>query len=644
MRYYNILPASQRFHGVEALTYSYNGGLEIGSVVKIQLRIEQTIGIVVEIIKKPSFKVKNIIEPIDVKALPKTSIDLLKWLINYYPAPLGSITSQFIPNNLKNRDVVSKASSKRLPNAKELPPLTAQQKQVLSKIKQPGSYLLHGDTGTGKTRIYTDLAKQQIKRGRSVLVLTPEIGLTPQLVRDFSQIFGSKVIAIHSNLTPRERQESWLKVLGSKQPLIVVGPRSALFAPFDNLGLIVVDEAHDSAYKQEQAPYYQALRVAGHLAQIHKSILVVGSATPNIADYYVAEAKNTPLLRMTELAVKNDIQEAKVEIIDSRNRDLFTRSSNISNLLLDSIDKAISYNKQALIFLNRRGTARLVMCVNCGWTALCPNCDLPLTYHADHHSMRCHTCGFSTKVPHKCPVCSSLDIIYKSPGTKSVVDELIRLFPKAKIMRFDTDNKKAERFERHYAAIKSGDVDIIVGTQLITKGLDLPRLALVGVLAADSSLSFPDYSAEERTFQQLSQILGRVGRGHTAGTAIIQSYHPDSPIIKAAINKDWAGFYKNQIKERQQFVFPPFCYLLKLDVRRKSIISAQSSANNLATQLKKLHLKIQIIGPTPSFYEKSKQGYSWQIILKSKDRSQLLEVIKNLPNGWSYNLDPNNLL
>jgi len=559
---------------------------------------------------------------------------------------LGSIVAQFLPADLTSKISVFTKGPKPAPTNK-LPVLTREQKNVINRIvstKDSSSFLLHGDTGTGKTRVYLEMTVSQLAKGRSVLILTPEIGLTPQLVDEFEKTISKRVLILHSNLTNKQRRDAWLEVLKSQEPVVVIGPRSALFAPFNNLGLIVMDEAHDSAYKQDQAPYYQSIRLAGKLANLHKAIFIVGSATPNIVDYYVATAKNTPILRMQELAIKNSHLKTKILTVNSRDKSLFSRTPYFSDSLLKAIEQRLEHGEQSLMFLNRRGTARQILCQNCGWQAVCPNCDLPLTYHSDSFVLRCHTCGYKTDAISNCPVCASADIIYKNIGTKAVVESLTRFFPRARIQRFDSDSKKAERFEQHYQQIAAGDVDILVGTQILVKGLDLPKLSLVGILAADNSLSFPDYTAEERTFQLLSQIIGRVGRGHLEGTAIIQTYHPEATSISAAINKDWQGFYEAQIKERKKFLFPPFCYLLKLTCTRKSPVSARKTAQELALSLHNLSLKIQILGPSPSFYEKSNKGYSWQLVIKSKDRSSLLKVVEALPSNWSYDLDPADLL
>ncbi len=323
---------------------------------------------------------------------------------------------------------------------------------------------------------------------------------------------------------------------------------------------------------------------------------------------------------------------------------MLERNPNLSDALIGAVRMALDKKEQSLIFLNRRGTARLVVCQVCGWQLHCPNCDLPLTFHADTHSLQCHTCGYKTAAITKCPVCGSTEILYKNVGTKAIVEQLEQLFPNARIGRYDSDNLKVERFDQQYGSISKGEIDILVGTQILAKGLDLPKLSVVGVITADSSLTFPDYTAEERTYQLITQIVGRVGRGHRPGLAILQTYNPDSEVVKAAVDKEWESFYDQQLKQREQFGFPPFYYLLKLTCVRKQQASAHKAATMLKEKLQTQNLPIQIIGPAPSFYTKTKLGYRWQLIVKAKNRQALLQVIGLLPANWTYDLDPASLL
>jgi primosomal protein N' (replication factor Y) len=308
------------------------------------------------------------------------------------------------------------------------------------------------------------------------------------------------------------------------------------------------------------------------------------------------------------------------------------------------MNESLAKKEQVLLFLNRRGTARSIICQNCGWQALCPNCDITLVYHGDSHTFRCHSCSFKIASISSCPLCNDTNIVFKSIGTKAIVSEVERLLPKAKVQRFDNDNLKTDRFEQQYKKVFRGDVDILVGTQTLAKGLDLPKLAVVGVIVADTSLYTPDYTSQERLYQLINQVIGRIGRGYRQGQAIIQTYSPANPVLQAAINKQWDSFYATELEERRHFMFPPYCYLLKLSIKRSHQQNAQTSAENLAVLLKEKNLKIQVNGPAPAFHEKIAKLYEWQLIIKAKQRGELIKVINLLPNGWTYDIDPINLL
>lgn len=642
MEYLEVLVSGATFHGDEALTYSHSRILAKGSVVMVPLRNKAVLGIVLGTGKKPAFAVKPLLEAPELPPLPRPMIELLLWMKQYYPSPFGIITQQFLPKQLPKKPVNIPLLSSHTPP--HLPPLTDDQKAALALITEPGSYLLHGETGSGKTRIYIERAAQSLAKGKSAIILTPEIGLTSQLAEDFRAVFKDRVVVIHSQLTEVTRHRIWLSLLKQPQPVIIIGPRSALFSPLKEVGFIALDEAHETAYKQDQAPYYHASRVASKLAQLHKATIILGSATPPIQDYYLAQAKQRPIIRMEKTATGTDSSERQITVVDLRDRKQFTKKPYLSNVLIDAISLRLKKGEQTLLFLNRRGTARVVFCENCGWQAVCPHCDLPLVYHGDTHAMRCHSCDFNTLAPSSCSQCNNASIVFKSIGTKAIVDEITRLFPDARIMRFDTDNKKSERIEQHYEAIKRGEVDILIGTQTLAKGLDLPHLSLVGVIIADTSLYFPDFSAQERTYQLLSQVIGRVGRGHRSGEVVIQTYAPDSPLLKAILAKNWSTFYDQEIAERRLFLFPPFCYLLKLTCRRAKAAAAEHAARLLARELEKNSQRIIVEGPAPTFHEKVQNKYGWQLVVKAKDRNELLAVVKSLPSGWSYDIDPLNLL
>jgi primosomal protein N' (replication factor Y) len=642
MNYVEVLVADATYHGGDALTYSADEMLHAGQVVVVPLRRKEVLGIVLRQVPKPSFAAKPVSGAPMLPVLPAALLGLVEWLQEYYPAPLGVITQLVLPKALpkKPEEITELTAAPTI----ELPPLTEDQSAALAGITGPGMHILHGETGTGKTRVYIELAKRALAAGQSAIILTPEIGLTSQLSADFRTVFGERVVVVHSGLTEAQRARTWQRLLEQTEPVVVIGARSALFSPVHKLGLIVIDESHETAYKQDQAPYYHAASVAGKLAQLHKAVLVLGSATPLVGDYAIATAKQRPILRMTHTATKTSDSTKTVHVVDLRERSDFSRSPILSNGLLGAMKTALQNSEQTLLFLNRRGTARVVICQDCGWQALCPHCDLPLVYHGDQHLMRCHSCEFKAPAVGSCPECHGASIIFKSIGTKAVADEAARLFPEARVQRFDTDNKKSERIEQHYDTVRAGGVDILIGTQTLAKGLDLPKLALVGVIIADTSLYFPDFSAQERTYQLLSQVLGRVGRGHRGGQAVIQTYAPDSVLLRAVIEKDWDAFYTRELTERKQFLFPPYCYLLKLTVGRATSASAQKAAESFMAGMRQEVGGILLEGPTPSFHEKVQNKFVWQVIVKAKRRGQLLEVIKRLPSGWNYDIDPMNLL
>lgn len=645
MYFYFVWVRSSRYHGSEPLTYGSDVKLATGSVVQVELQREVVLGVVTGATSQPRFKIKPITRVLDLPPLPGHLLRLATWLKTYYPAPIGIITQQLLPVGLSEKQLnISEELQFSEPDFSQLPPLTTEQTAALETMEERDTYLLHGVTGSGKTRLYFELTRRALEEGKSSIILTPEISLTSQLADNFRQVFGNRVVVMHSQQTPAERQRAWLTCLRATEPVIVIGARSALFCPLQKLGLIVLDEAHETAYKQQQSPQYQTGRVASYLTNLTHASLVLGSATPSVSDYYLAEQKNKPIVELTKIARPDQHESSKITVVDRKDLSLFNRSPFLSQPLIKAVETALTRGEQSLLYLNRRGTARLILCEKCGWQATCPHCDVPLTYHGDTHSLRCHSCSHHESAPASCPNCKHPSVIYKTAGTKAIVEEVERLFPNARIARFDTDNAKAERFEQHYDAIKKGDVDILVGTQLLAKGLDLPKLSTLGVLLADTSLYMPDFSAQERTFQLISQVLGRIGRGHVAGQAIVQTYHPDHPVLIDALEGNYQQFYKRELAERKEFLFPPFCYLLTLTVRRATVIGAETAALKLKAAIEAHGHKVRVEGPAPSFYERLQGKYQWQLVIKAVDRSELLNVIDELPANWSYDIDPMDLL
>ncbi len=658
MYYYEVLVGDMQYHGKTALTYSSDVKLMPGSVVRIALRARSVLGIVLRAVPEPSFTAKPVAAVAPARPLPAASLQLIDTLYEYCPAPYGAIIRQFLPpttafskksgnDQAPNPNISSQHSRLQTTNYKlqtsPLPPLSHEQTSALNSINPSGYHLLHGITGSGKTRLYVELARRTLEAGASAIILTPEIGLTAQLVETFTAAFTQKVCVMHSRQTAAERRDVWYEVLSSAEPLIIIGPRSALFAPVQKLGLIVIDESHDQAYKSESAPHYRTERVAAMLARLHGACLVSGSATPGVEEYYLATAKNRPIVRLSQLAVKNETK-TKTVVVDLRDRSQLSRSPVLSTPLLEAISAALAAKEQTMLFLNRRGTAGAILCSSCGWQAVCSHCDLSLTYHGDAHAMRCHVCGRTWPLPGSCPECGETDIVLKTIGTKAVVDETRRLFPQARIGRFDTDTVKTEQLETQLAALQTGKIDIIIGTQMITKGLDLPKLSVVGVLNADASLLIPDYTANERTFQLLTQVLGRTARGHGDSTVVVQTYNPGHATLQAAIQKNWDAFYEAELAERKAFRFPPFVYLLKLTCLRATSASAEKTATKLRQQIEKDHPELKVEGPSPAFHPRESGKYKWQLIVKSPSRQTLVAIAQTLPSGWSHDLDPVNVL
>lgn len=616
------------------------------SVVSVPLRNRMVTGFVLSEVAKPPFSIKPIKVTLSDSLLPYHCLQLAEWIRDYYCSSFGDALRQFAPaSTVIRRGVKAVSALNILPKLDLDNKLTTEQKLAVQKIKShpSTSVLLHGETGSGKTRVYLELAQETVDAGRSVIMLTPEIALTAQLAAVAAKKLSAEVVVLHSELAGAERKKLWFKILESRQPLVIIGPRSALFAPTESLGLIVVDEAHEPAYKQEQSPRYHSVRVASQLGLITGSKVILGSATPNLADYFVAEQKDS-IVKMRAQARTGKIFEIEKIVVDQKDKTQFKKNPYLSDQLIGGVQAALGADKQSLIYYNRRGSARIIMCDKCGWQMLCPNCDVTLVYHSDEHLARCHICGYSHKPPIACPGCGNPEIVFKSIGAKALHQIVTKLFPSANVKRFDGDNIAGEKLNETYDQLHSGEVDILVGTQLLAKGLDLPRLGFVGVVSADSSLSLPDFTAEERTYQLLYQVIGRIGRGAATDKAVIQTYDPESLIVKAALSRDWDSFYKASIAERREFRFPPYSYLLKMVCKRATIKGAETAAENLRLALLKLALPIEIIGPTPSFYGRRGKYYYYQLILKSKDRRHLLSACKAAPAGWTLDIDPSNLL
>ena len=544
------------------------------------------------------------------------------------------------------------------------PTLTAAQQAVWHQVHaamvglakgdnlEPPVFLLHGVTGSGKTEIYLRALQQAISLGKRAVVLVPEIALTPQTIDRFASRFPGRVAVLHSKLSVGEQFDEWWRIKEGGFD-VVIGSRGAIFAPQPDLGLIVIDEEHEWTYKQqEQSPRYNARDVAIKLAQLTGSVVILGSATPDVVSYFKSKAGDYQLLELPEridkTGEKEDAYLPKVEIIDLReelkagNRSIFSRS------LAAGIEKALAANEQVILFLNRRGTATFVQCRNCGHVLYCKRCDVALTYHSAEADLVCHQCNSHTAVPDVCPQCGSRRIKFLGIGTQKVAEETAHAFPNANLLRWDRDVTRGKySHENILDRFLAHEADVLIGTQMIAKGLELPLVTLVGVINADVSLYLPDFRASERTFQILSQVAGRAGRGILAGHVIVQSYNPDHYAIIAASKHAYSSFYEQEISLRRQYENPPFSRLARLIYNHSNNAICQREAQRMHQRLKEERdswgMDVSLIGPAPAFVQRVRGRYRWQIIIRGTDPVRLLAEVP-VPQGWMVDIDPASLL
>lgn len=669
--YYEVIPTTtfkkSPLFSDGLLTYSFDQNLAPGIIVSIPLGKKTALGIIYRKTTAPTdqnFIIKSINKIVHPIPLPNHLLKSLAWLSSYYLNPVAKTANLFLPLGIeKNRRKKSSASTFIPQFSNPIQdiaspiaattthyqiPLNPAQKQALTELHKIKTHtkLLHGITGSGKTNIYLELASQVFSSNQSVILLVPEISLTPQLVGRFQEHFGTQVISLHSKLTEAERHLIWQRIHEADQstPFVIIGPRSALFSPLKNLGLIIIDEAHEPSFYQDTSPRYHALRLASFMAQTLKIDCLLGTATPRVEDYFLAQ-KNHAYVALSEKA-KSITSQTKISLIDLKDRALFTRNRYFSDALLQDIENNLKQHKQTLLFHNRRGSAPLTICEHCGYQVLCPNCLLPLTLHSDSYQLICHTCGHHEPVPSTCPVCHHGSLIHKGFGTKLLESELKKLFKSARIARFDADNATADSLTQNFESVKNGDIDIIIGTQTIAKGLDLPLLNTVGIVQADANLNLPDYAAEERTFQLITQVIGRVGRGHNdINHVFLQTFQPEHPVILAAKSLDYAKFADYLLKKRQLSHLPPFFYLLRISIVKKTEDLAIKKIMSLHSTLKKFP-DVYLSAPTPSFHEYTPSGYSWQIIVKAKKRDSLTHLIESLDQypEIRFAIDPPSLI
>ena len=488
--------------------------------------------------------------------------------------------------------------------------------------------LLHGVTGSGKTAVYLSAMQAMLAKGRSAILLVPEIGLTPAMAADLHQIFGDEVAILHSGLSDDERAEQW-KRLRNGESHIVVGTRSAIFAPLRDLSLIVVDEEHDHSYKQEEMPRYHARDVAVMRAKMCDAAVVLGSATPSLETYYNAQQGKYRLLELPERIERRPLPE--VEILDMRDEFQRTKKDEaLSRKLVEEIGERLERHEQVMVLLNRRGYSAFVLCRECGETIQCKNCAIAMTYHKREHRLVCHYCGYMRPAPKTCPKCGSEFVQYLGTGSEKLEHILHGLFPQARISRLDRDTVRGrDDFERMLTALQAGEIDLLVGTQMIAKGHDVAKVTLVGVVGSDAALSFPDFRAAERTFQLLTQVAGRAGRGNTPGKVVLQTFFPDHYAIQFAAAHDYRGFYEKEIRFRSWMHYPPFNAVSNVLVRSQKLDEALMWSGILGKWFESSRLDgVRVMGPAAAAIVRLKTEYRYHFLMKSASRERMNHVLR----------------
>lgn len=696
MKYVEVLPLSRTGAGDQIFTYHISDDILVGSLVSIPLKNRVIRGLVVKFTKKPNFITKEVekilaFEPI----LTEVQLKLAEKIADYYFCSISDVISAMLPFDFgkkrQTRDERPETRDQEKPHK-----LTADQQKIYKEIKDglnPSKFLLFGVTGSGKTEIYLQLVAGALKEGKGSIILVPEISLTPQALERFTMRFGDEVAVWHSNLLETEKYDTWQKIK-SGQKKVVLGTRSAIFAPISNLAYVFIDEEHETSYKQDQTPRYEAGRVAEWLCEITNTKLISGSATPRVETYKKALDGEYKLFTLNKRIVQDSMPPVK--IVDMRDEFKKGNKTIFSDDLREAIEKALSEKKQVMLFVNRRGASTFVVCRDCGYVASCPNCEIPLTFHPldqkkgfktpQSPSLTCHHCGYETQVPAICPNCKSTAIKFFGLGTQRAEIEAKRLFPVAKIARMDRDTtKKRGSHGEIYEGFLKKDFDILIGTQLIAKGWDLPNVAVVGVISADTQLHLPDFRSAEHTFALLTQVAGRTGRGYHPGEVLIQTYNPESYSIKFAAKHDFPGFYEREIIERKKYNYPPFSTLIKMTFSSKIAEKTRKEAEEMAQGLKNSLIRppepvsesqsqeipdqarndkndVQFFGPSPSFLPKLAGKYRYQIVIKvirdqrpetrgknTETKNQNLESVlstikKDYKAGWIVDVNPENLL
>jgi primosomal protein N' (replication factor Y) len=611
------------------------GQVRRGSQVSVPFRSRRLRGFVVELVTRlPKARLKGIAAVIG-ETIDENILRLTQWTSEYYMAPWGEVLRAAVPRPVGRVRIPESAGDGLVLTCEEASHSpTPQQGRALEAVRahlEGGSgfkpFLLHGVTGSGKTFVYCRAAAEVVKKGGSCLVLVPEISLSTQLVDRFRQVFGDEVVLSHSGLSPSERYTAWLRAQ-SGEAKILVGARSAVFSPFKNLALIVVDEEHEPSYKQSEVPRYNARDVAVKRAQLDRCPVLLGSATPSLESYHNAVSGKYTLLRLSERVDSRPM--ASVHIVDLRSGSTGEDGSWLfSDTLKHKMQERIEKNEQVILFINRRGHSTFIQCRECGHSFHCPRCEVSLTYHSDPHRLTCHYCGYSAAGVEVCPKCGGSNFWFGGVGTQKVEREILKLFPEAGVLRMDTDSTRRRGAQRAMVrAFSAGQSLILLGTQMVAKGLDFPGVTLVGVIYADTQLNLPDFRASERTFQLLTQVAGRAGRGTAPGEVVIQTFLPDHPSLKAAAMQDFEMFYRSEAKDRQELLFPPFSRIVDLSFTGREEDEVVQCSRRVAYRFKELLKRrglstVEVMGPAPYPLARIRNKVRWHVTLRGTSTPEL---------------------
>lgn len=577
----------------------------------------------------------NINATIDTKI--KAQLEIIELLKKEKEVLKSSIKSKSSLNKLISNNIVIEYEKeiyrevKTTFDNKEIT-LTKDQQEVSSSIKDnlntSNIMLLYGVTGSGKTEVYIDVVKEVIKKGKTAIILVPEISLTPQITARFKGIFGDKIAILHSSLSDGERYDEYRKIIDGLVD-VVIGARSAIFAPLKNIGIIIIDEEHSESYKQENNPRYNTLDIARKRSKTHNCLIILGSATPTIESFARAQKGYYKYLELTKRV--NEKPLPKVKIIDMKTE--IRKGNNLfSSELVNSINDRLEKKEQVMLLLNRRGYSSYLSCSNCGYTFKCPNCDITLTYHKTSNMLRCHYCGYADNKKDVCPSCKEKSIKQIGSGTEKVEEEIKKIFPLASVLRMDRDttSKKGSHF-KIIDDFNSGKYDILVGTQMISKGLNFPNVTLVGVINADSSLNIPNFRASENTFSLLDQVIGRAGRHEKEGKAIIQTFNPNHYSIVYASKHDYKSFYEKEMIIRKKLNYPPYSFITLIKISSKDFNYGIGEAKKVGAYLrKKLQNTTTVLGPSMASILRINNNYNFQVILKYKKDNTLYKVLNDL--------------